>query len=420
MLVPFKKAAPTTAGESSEGVPPVRRSARLARVWALVAAGATAGIAAVWVGNRAGSVHYVAVPVTEGPVAARVTANGTIAARVTVQVGSQVSGRIQQTLVDFNSPVTRGQILARLDPELFRASVAQARANLKAALGNLAKARARAENAAKILERAKTLSARQLIAGADVDSAEADASSGRGDIAAADGGVALARATLRQAEVNLAYATIASPVDGIVISRNVDVGQTVAASLQAPTLFTIAGDLREMQVHTSVPEADVGKLQAGMKATFTVDAFPDERWRGVVREVRNASQVSQNVVTYDAVVDVDNLGARLRPGMTATVSFVVAERSHVLAVPNAALRYQPRPEDPGSRGAVGSKAGDGWRAIYLLIDRAPVRRNVRLGISDGKVTEVAEGEVRPGDLVIIGEKADDVRREGGRRLPSKL
>jgi HlyD family secretion protein len=383
------------------------------------------GAGAWWLKGRGAGPSYVTVPVAEGPLVARVTANGTIAARVTVQVGSQVSGRIQEILVDFNSKVTRGQVLARLEPALFRAAVEQARANLAAALGGLAKSRAEARNASKVLQRSKVLVARDLIAGADLDRAEADADAGRGDVAAARGGVEQARAALRQAEVNMAYTTIVSPVDGVVISRNVDVGQTVAASLQAPTLFTIAQDLRTLQVHTNVPEADVGKVGAGMKASFTVDAFPEEKWNGVVSEVRNASQVSQNVVTYDAVVDIENRGARLRPGMTATVSFVYAERARASSIPNAALRYQPadRRASP-TTGAADERGRAGQRAVYVLGDGAPVRRLIRPGISDGKSTEVVEGDLRPGEPVIIDERADDgkgdSRQDPRRRLPARL
>ncbi|HET6284103.1 MAG TPA: efflux RND transporter periplasmic adaptor subunit [Polyangia bacterium] len=421
MLVPFKKAAPDATADPSADVAPARRGKRVARLVAILALllCAGGGGAIWWASDGDPGLQYQLVPAAEGPLVARVTANGALAARVTVQVGSQVSGRIQEILVDFNSTVTKGQVLARLDPALFRATVAQARANLTAALGNLAKVRARARNAAKILKRAQVLVERDLIAGAEVDTAEAEAAAGRGDIAAAQGDVAQTRAALQQAQVNLAYTTIVSPVNGTVISRNVDVGQTVAASLQAPTLFTIAEDLRAMQVHTSVPEADIGRLKTGIKATFTVDAYPDEKWQGVIREVRNAAQINQNVVTYDAVVDVDNEGARLRPGMTATVSFVYAEKAHAVAIPNAALRY--RPKHDSSAAAAGEPAGrGGWRPVYVLVNGSPVRRLVRLGISNGKLTEVVQGEIAAGDQVITDDKKGEGKHEGGRRLPSKL
>ena len=416
MLVEFKKSAATVSADPAAELPPLTR--RRSRALLVVPATLLVAAAAIWwMSDRAAAVRHITVTVVAGPLVARVAANGTITPRVTVQVGSQVSGRIQEILVDFNAPVTRGQVLARLDPALFRASKAQARANLAAAHGKLAKARARARNASKFLTRARALVARDLIAGADIDNAEAEAAVWRGDISASRGDVAQARAALRQAEVNLAYTTITSPVDGIVISRNVDVGQTVAASLQAPTLFSIAEDLRSLQVHTNVPEADVGKLSAGMKTTFTVDAYPDEKWQGLVREVRNAAQASQGVVTYDAVVDVQNDGARLRPGMTATVSFVYAERPRAITIPNLALRYRPRKDDSA---AARVRPRDGESVVYVLVKGAPIPRQVRLGISDGKITEIVAGEVHPGDRVIIDERTDDGKREAGRRLPSRL
>jgi HlyD family secretion protein len=429
-LAPHSSPQPIVDERSREVIPVRPRARSRALGFLLIGLLGTGGVAAWWLEQRPARVRYLTVPVGEGPLVAKVIANGTIAARVTVQVGSQVSGRIQALLVDFNSEVKRGQVLARLDAELFRAAVDQARANLAAAEGSLVKARAQAANASKVLGRTQALVAHDLVAGADVDKAESDAAASEGDAAAARGAVEQARAALRQAQANLGYTTIVSPVDGVVISRNVDVGQTVAASLQAPTLFTIAQDLRTMQVHTNVPEADVGKLRASMKATFTVDAFPEETWPGVVHEIRNAPQVAQNVVTYDAVVDVDNREARLRPGMTATVAFEVASRARVRLVPNAALRYQPKREPAGDERARG-----GGRAIYVLPPGglAPARRLVRLGISDGKSTEIVDGDLQPGDAVVTDERpgggADskpDGKGEaklapaGGRRLPSKL
>jgi HlyD family secretion protein len=424
MLVAFDKSSPgQTAGDPA--LDEQLRRPRHRRRWAVAVvtlALACAGLA--WTRARAGGarVRYETSPVREGPIVGRVTANGTLAALVTVQVGSQVSGRIQEIFVDFNSKVVKGQVLARLDPELFRAAVEQARANLAAATGNLARVQAHATNAQTYLGRAQTLVRRDLIAGAELDRAQAEASAGEGEVSAGRGSVAQARAGLHQAEVNLAYATIKSPVDGVVISRNVDVGQTVAASLQAPTLFTIAEDLTEMQVHTNVPEADVGKLRPGQRATFTVDAFPDERFAGEIQAIRNASQVTQNVVTYDAVVTVKNPALRLRPGMTATVTFVYAERPHVLLVPVAALRFQPqrgkgepssatdlvqRDESPTASGSTGSSGND-HRALYVLGPQGPKRAKVRLGLSDGTFMEILQGPLKAGDLVIVDE-----RQEGG-------
>ncbi len=237
----------------------------------------------------------------------------------------------------------KGEVIARLDPRLFDAALEQATANRQAAQGTLEQSQAKKVHAERELERAKALAAKKLIAPAELDARAADAAAATAGVAASVGDLAQARAEQHQAAVNLGYATILSPISGTVISRNVDVGQTVAASLQAPTLFTIAEDLRKMQVHTAVSEADVGKLGAEMPATFTVDAYPREKFHGVIRQIRDAPQTLQNVVTYDAVIDVDNDALKLKPGMTANVTFVYAERRDVLRVPTAALRFRPPP-----------------------------------------------------------------------------
>src|SRR4051812_7362483 len=288
---------------------------------------------------------------TRGNVVARVTATGTLSALVTVQVGTQVSGRVAAINVDYNSPVKKGEVIARIDSQLFQAAVENARANLMAAQGQLQAATANAKNLDVQRQRSRKLREQNLVAQADVDTAEAAADAAQAQVAAQKGQEAQARAQLHQAEINLAYTTISSPTDGTVIARSVDVGQTVAASLQAPTLFTIAQDLTKMQVDTSVAEADVGKLKPDMAATFTVDAYPNEKFRGKVRQIRNSPQIVQNVVTYDAVIDVENRALKLKPGMTANVTFIYAEKDDVLKVPNAALRFRPPAEmlPPGTQ-----------------------------------------------------------------------
>ena len=355
---------------------------------------------------------YVTAPATRGDLVARVTATGTLSALVTVQVGSQVSGRIQELLADFNTPVKKGQVIARIDPRLFQAAVDRERANLLAAEGNLAKARADAEDAERKFARARALQAERVVSRADLDTAESTATAAKGQVAAAEGAVAQARAALNQAKVNLDYSTIESPTDGVVIARNVDVGQTVAASLQAPTLFLIAQDLTKMQVDTSVAEADVGKLRAAMPATFTVDAYPGERFHGVVRQIRNAPETKLNVVTYDAVLDVGNDDLRLKPGMTANVTFVVAERRGVLKVPNAALRFTP--PDETRRAADREASGPDHRAVWVLRDGKPERVEVRTGITDGSFTEVKSGALRAGDAVITDSSGGDTGKASPR------
>ncbi len=379
---------------------------------------------------------YQTVAADRGPVIARVTARGTLSALVTVQVGSQVSGRIQSVLVDFNSKVKRGQVIARIDPQLFEAAVEQARANLMAAQGNLVRAQAQATDADRQAKRARALADQKLVAVGEAETAESTADAARASVAAAEGGVAQAKAALNQAQVNLGYTAIVSPTDGVVISRNVDVGQTVAASLQVATLFTLAEDLARMQVDTSVSEADVGKLRAGMPATFTVDAFPGERFEGKVRQVRNAATTVQNVVTYDAVIDVDNAELKLRPGMTANVTFVWAERKDALRVPNAALRFSP-PADvaatkekgggrPAGRPAPGTGAeGSGdlreaasRRTLWVLRDGKPAPVRLKVGITDGSVTEIVEGELSPGDACIVD--TDGAKAGGASSRPPRM
>ena len=344
-------------------------------------------------------VRYQTTKVDRGPMSAKVTATGTLSALVTVQIGSQVSGRIQDILVDFNDSVKKGQVLARIDSQLLQATAAQARANLAAARGALAKAQANAENTARRLERARTLAEKKLVAEADLDQASADAASARADVEAANGNIAQAVAATRQTEINLTYATIVSPVQGVVISRTIDVGQTVAASFQAPTLFTIAGDLTKMQVDTSVAEADVGKLATGIDASFTVDAYAGRTFKGRVREVRNAPQIIQNVVTYDAVIDVDNSDLLLKPGMTAHVTFVYAERVQALRVPNAAFRFRAQPADD-------AKTDAGERVVWQLKAGKPEPVGVKTGVSGGGFSELLGGPLHEGSQVVVDEEGD--------------
>jgi HlyD family secretion protein len=392
-------------------------------------------------------VEFETAAVDRGRIVSRVTATGTLSALVTVQVGTQVSGTVQKLFVDFNSPVKKGQLIAKIDPRLFEAALEQAKANHEAAAGNLAKAEAQERDAGRQFERQKNLLDRKLIAQADYDTAQANLEVARGQTAAARGALAQAKASLVQAQVNLNMTAILSPTDGTVISRSVDVGQTVAASLSAPTLFVIAKDLREMQVDTSVAESDVGKLAAGMPATFSVDAFPGEKFRGKVRQIRNSPQTVQNVVTYDAVIDVENPELKLRPGMTANVTFVSAEKDDVLRVPNAAMRFKPAPEifaalgmpvpaAPEHRGrgpagpggptfatthgaagpGAGAGAGAGWRGragggrgdalndkrtVWVLRGGRPEMVSIRVGLSDGSTTEVVEGDLHDGDALIV-------------------
>jgi len=389
------------------------------RLYLAAAAVALAAGVGLWrwkAGSGNGKPAYETAAVDKGNIVAKVTATGTLSAIVTVQVGSQVSGRIAELKADFNSSVKKGQLIARIDAALFQAAVEQARANFVAAQGNLARSQAQATDAERQAARSKALYEKKLIALADQETSQSNADAARAQVAASAGTVEQARAALHQAQVNLAYTNIVSPTNGVVISRNVDVGQTVAASLQAPTLFVIAEDLAKMQVDTSVAEADVGRLRAGMDASFTVDAYPSELFRGVVRQIRNAPQTVQNVVTYDAVIDVENPALKLKPGMTANVTFVYAEKDDVVRIPNAALRFRPPPDLLKSSGGAGGAGGGGPRAagargpregeprdrrtLWVLRETGPAMVRVRTGISDGTATELVEGELNPGDRVI--------------------
>jgi HlyD family secretion protein len=355
--------------------------------------------------------RFKTVKAARGTVAAKVTATGTLSARTTVQVGSQVSGRLMELLVDFNSPVKKGQVIARIDPRLFEAEVQRARASYMQAVAAVTKAKANALLAEKTFARAKALKGQGLVAQADYEEAETNLASKRADIELAKANLESAAAALSTARINLGFTTIVSPIDGTVLSRAVDVGQTVAASLQAPVLFTIAEDLRKIQVDTFVAEADVGKLERGMEGTFTVDAFPGRKFKGKVREVRNAAMTVQNVVTYDAVLDVNNDALELKPGMTANATFVWAEKEQVLTVPNAALRFQPRPDaiasDSGSalpmnEGARTHKS-DGGRArktVWVLRQGRAYPIHVMVGVTDGATSEVVSGDLHEADDVI--------------------
>jgi HlyD family secretion protein len=364
--------------------------------------------------NSTPTTKFETVKADRGRIVAKVTATGTLSALVTVQVGSQVSGRIQQILVDFNSTVTKGQVIVKLDPQLFDAALEQAQANYLVAQSNVKKANVQAVEADLQYKRMKNLWQQKLVPQADLDTMKATAGVAQAEVEASEAGLAQAQAALHQAEVNLAYTTIASPIDGTVVSRNVDVGQTVAASLQAPILFVIAEDLRKMQVDTSVSEADVGKLKDGMAAFFTVDAYPGERFQGTIRQIRNAAQTVQNVVTYDAVIDLGNPELKLKPGMTANVTFVYAEREDVVRIANAALRFQP-PSDLAAHATPVAKPNgvsttSGHRTVWVLRDAKPIPVALQTGITDGSFTELVEGDVHVDDALIVDLGASSTTR----------
>jgi HlyD family secretion protein len=431
--------------------------------------------------------RYRTAPVERGPIAATVSATGSLNAVITVLVGSQVSGTIKELEADFNTVVRRGQVIARIDPALFEAAVNQARADMEAAQSTVLNQEAQLEQARTNLENARAgyaeakaqtakalvgvvdarrtlvrqteLFQRGLVAAADRDSAQTnfDAAVAQHESAQAHeqalaGAIRTAeaqrrvqeaalqtarnqvkqkQAALAQALINLDHTTIRSPVDGIVVNRAVDVGQTVAATLQAPTLFTIAQDLTKMQVETSVDEAEIGRIRPETPVTFTVDAFPGETFTGEVSQIRKAPQVVQNVVTYTVVVAVANPAGKLLPGMTANVRFVTARKADVLKVSNTALRFRPpdiegattdgarsagppseRPPAEKRPGVAGPSTGRVW---ILGRDGRPVAVPVTLGITDGTSTEIVQGDLAVGQAVLIGLETESsaTPRSGG-------
>jgi HlyD family secretion protein len=366
--------------------------------------------------------QYNTLKVERGSIVSTVSATGTINAVVTVQVGTQVSGTLSKLYVDFNSKVAKGQPIAQIDPALFASAVQQARGSVLNAQASLAKARVTLADAKRTLGRNRQLLGEGIISQSDLDAAQTAYDSALTVVQSAEATLIQAKGSLQQAETNLNYSTIRSPVDGIVVSRNVDVGQTVAASFQTPTLFTIAQDLTKMQIDTSVDESDISRLKVGQSAAFTVDAYPEQQFSGTVTQIRNAPVVTQNVVTYVAVIGVDNKDLKLKPGMTANVSVQTQKKDDVLKIPGAALRFKPKDvEGKGKKGvgkqamaADGAEAGakggaarggrgkGGSQKVFLLDPTGkPVPVPVTTGISDGSFIEVAAGSLKENDDVIV-------------------
>jgi HlyD family secretion protein len=359
-----------------------------------------------------GAATYQTANVTRGSITQAVTATGTLNPVLNVQVGSQVSGNISKLFADFNSQVKAGQVVAQIDPALFQATVTQAE-------GDVASAQAALELARLNAKRTQDLFTRKTSSQADLDQAMANLHQGEANVKIKQG-------ALDKAKADLEHCTITSPIDGVVISRSVDVGQTVAASLQAPVIFQIANDLAKMQIDSNVAEADVGVVQVGQDVDFTVDAFPTQTFHGKVVQVRNAPITVQNVVTYDTVIGVSNPDLKLKPGMTANVSIIAARKDNVLQIKNAALRYRPTAAVAGEAGSMSprSRASQGGsaspktmgkaptgrerttseRTVYVLSGSRPTPVQIKTGISDGVVTEVVEG-LKEGDLVVTAEMA---------------
>lgn len=344
---------------------------------------------------------YVTTPAAKGDVVRTVVTTGSVNPVVTVQVGSYVSGPIKALYCDYNTKVKAGQLCAKIDPRTYEVALAQAKANLATAKAQLAKDRANLAYAKLNYERDRGLVARGIVSQETVDADKSAYQQAAAQVKLDQATIAQRRAALEGAQVNLDYTDIVSPVDGIVISRNVDVGQTVAASFQTPTLFLIAKDLTKMQIDTNVSESDIGRVKVGNRASFTVEAYPRKVFEGRVREVRQAPITVQNVVTYDAVIGVDNPERLLLPGMTANAKIVTEERNEVLRVPQQALRFEPRGVlAVGGRGARGASRG---ARVWVLRQGQAVAVPVKVGLQDGTWAEVTGGGLAPGDAVITDE-----------------
>jgi HlyD family secretion protein len=349
---------------------------------------------------------FTTAQVTRGTIVATVEATGTLEAVTTVQVGSQVSGTISALHADFNSEVRKGQIIAELDASLFQTQVEQAQATVVRLQADVDRAKVQAADAALKLKRAHELFDRQLIPATDLETAESNARSADAAVKGAEAQVVQARASLNQAQVNLSHTIIRAPIDGVVIARNVDVGQTVASSLQAPTLFIIARDLTEMRVNASIDESDIGEIDPKQKVTFRVDAYPNEIFTGTVSQVRLQPVVQQNVVSYVTVIDVPNPELKLKPGMTAAVTIETGRADDVLKVPNAALRFTPRSPETARDGrgnGRGSSSSEHVReAVWVLAQDLPTRVPVETGITDGRDTAIVGGDLQSGVPVVTG------------------
>ena len=344
--------------------------------------------------------------VSRGSIVSEVAATGTLEAVSAVEVGSQISGSVEALYADFNSVVRRGQVLARLEPSLYESATEQARANLVKAEADLERLQLNVADAETKRGRSQALWERQLVSANDMEASDVTLRLAQAQARAAEAQVTQVAASLKQAQLNLAKTVILSPIDGIVVARNVDVGQTVAASLQAPTLFVIAADLTRMQLKASIDEADVGRIAPGQAVAFTVDAYPGDPFNGVVEQVRLNPVVEQNVVTYAAIISAPNPALKLRPGMTANATVQISRRENVLTVPAAALRVRPDADmlkllgaEPAAAAAV-SASPMGMATIWISEASAvrPVR--VRTGVTDATAVEIVEGSIEEGARVV--------------------
>ena len=359
---------------------------------------AAAGVGYYFSENRDEEPEFATQKLSRGTITEKVTASGIINPISTINVGTQVSGTIKEIYVDYNSEVKKNQMLALIDPDLFEAKVAQQRAALDIAKAQVLLQESTVKYNEKNLKRIRKLNNQKYSADKELDLAEKDYDTSIAQLALNKAQVEQAEASLQSAETELRYTKIISPVDGIVVSKAVEVGQTVAASFQTPTLFNVAEDLTKMQIEASVVEADIAKVKEGQVVEFSVDSFPDEIFYGIVTQVRNEAITTSNVVTYEVIIEIDNRDLRLKPGMTANVEVITAQKENVLLVPNKALRFTY--DDGGS--AVKKRYKD--RGLWILEDGKPVRVSILTGVYDDEFTEVSGAELKEGEEVILEEK----------------
>ncbi len=357
--------------------------------------------------KKSNKISYITDTVQERTITQIVEATGTIQPINTVSIGSQVSGRIEEIYVDFNSKVEKGQILAQIDTSLFQAQLQQSLANINNAKATLAKNKALLEYDTKTYHRYKNLYDRNLVSKNDLDSAESAYKSDLAQVAAAHASIMQAQANYATASANMGYTKIVSPVNGTVISKEVEVGQTVAASFQTPTLFTVAEDLTKMQIETSVSEADIGKVKEGQDVEYTLDGYQDSIFKGKVTQVRLSPTTESNVVTYTVIIDVENEEGKLLPGMTANVSIITDKRENILTVPNSALKFTA---------AQNNKKYE-EKGIWLQKKGKPYRVNIETGLSNDFYTQIISDEVKSGDTVYIGKSRNGKQSQKQMRIP---
>lgn len=366
------------------------------------------------------STEFSTEAVTRGDLKVIVTATGTVEPTNQVDISSELSGMVDKVNVDFNDKVTRGEVLAELDSSSLQAKVASSKANVEVQKANLASAEATRSDAQSAYNRAQSLAQNSVASARDLELAKSTLERAKSTIEVAKANIAVANAALEVDEANLAKARIYSPVDGVVLDRSVEPGQIVAASFQAPTLFSIAEDLTHMQLQVDIDEADIGQVKVGDSAAFTVEAWPDRTFDARIQQVRFAPAEVDGVVTYKAVLSVDNSDLLLRPGMTATADITVNEVKDALLLPNAALRYKPEAaatsrgggfmgllRPPRRARTTVTTNGDGGRSVYVLHDGEPVAVTVTTGATDGRQTVVLSGDLKAGDEVITGTRITD-------------